>query len=84
MSPVGIVTGYGLDGRGSVPGRGKRFFVSSVPFLLRPTAEFEDDYEGRILVRQWKQSFAVLMYCQSMVSGRIVENHTQKSRISGP
>jgi hypothetical protein len=24
-SSVGIVTGYGLDGLGSIPGRGKRF-----------------------------------------------------------
>jgi hypothetical protein len=75
MSPVGIVTDYGLDDRGSVPGRGKRFFVSSVRFLLRATAELEDDCERRILVRLWKQSFALLMYCQSMFSARIVENH---------
>jgi hypothetical protein len=28
-SSVGIATGYGLDGRGLIPGRGKRFF--SIP-----------------------------------------------------
>jgi hypothetical protein len=35
---VGIVTGYGLDGRGSIPGRGKIFLfsIASRP-VLRPT-----------------------------------------------
>jgi hypothetical protein len=28
ISLVGIATSYGLDGRGSIPGRGKRFFSS--------------------------------------------------------
>jgi hypothetical protein len=27
-SSVGIATGYGLDGRGSIPGKGKKFFSS--------------------------------------------------------
>jgi hypothetical protein len=26
-SSVGIATGYGLDGRGSIPGRGKTFLI---------------------------------------------------------
>jgi hypothetical protein len=26
---IGIVTGYALDARGSIPGRGERFFFSS-------------------------------------------------------
>jgi hypothetical protein len=29
-SSIGIATGYGLDGRGSIPGRGREFFLHSV------------------------------------------------------
>jgi hypothetical protein len=29
-SPVGIAAGYGLEGRGSIPDRGKRFSLHSV------------------------------------------------------
>jgi hypothetical protein len=37
-SAVSIVTGYKLDGRGLIPGRGKRFFSSPVSRLaLGPT-----------------------------------------------
>jgi hypothetical protein len=28
-SPIGIVTGFGLDGQGSIPDRGKRFFSTT-------------------------------------------------------
>jgi hypothetical protein len=34
---VGIATGYGLDGRGSIPGRGKRFF-STASMLAHPAS----------------------------------------------
>jgi hypothetical protein len=33
MSRSGIVAGYGLDDRGSIPGRGREFFFSSPPLL---------------------------------------------------
>jgi hypothetical protein len=39
-SPVGIATGYGLDGRGSIPSRGKRFLCSPrSPDRLRGPAQ---------------------------------------------
>jgi hypothetical protein len=36
-SSVGITTGYGLDGRGSIPGRGKIFFFILSRPALGPT-----------------------------------------------
>jgi hypothetical protein len=36
-SSVGIATGYGLDGRGSIPGRDKMFLFPIAPRALGPT-----------------------------------------------
>jgi hypothetical protein len=36
-SSVGIAMGYGLDGRGSIRGEGKKFFFSSSTPALEPT-----------------------------------------------
>jgi hypothetical protein len=46
---LGIETGYGLDGRGSIPGRGKRFFFTPwLPDRLWGPTNLLYSWDGRL------------------------------------
>jgi hypothetical protein len=45
-SSVGIVTGCGLDDRGLIPGRGKRFFCTASKAALGPPSLLSNGYRG--------------------------------------
>jgi hypothetical protein len=44
----GVSTGYGLDSRGCIPGRGKMFFSTTSTPVLRPTQPPTSGYRGLI------------------------------------
>jgi hypothetical protein len=56
-SSVGMVTGYGVDGRGSIPGSGKRYFSSAACLdrLWGPPSRMYNEYNGAFFPRVKRQ-----------------------------